>query len=230
MSAQLFPSIPGHVYLQPGFSGHISVQTNDGTELFRKEIASEKEGEDFVNQYGQSIRGSGLLKALFVPLHTDNCADLFSPAFTHLALQVDNCALRLLASVFAIALDAITLVPRLIVALFKTDAPITHPLKTLLPNTPLVNAALLEGKLKIVVHRESFEITSLSPPSSRKSVEDTFTLVHTRQLPQTATKTIRKSGSTHYSSFNPALAQRGYWNVQAIFPYDTVSTSSSFSF
>lgn len=79
-----------------------------------------------------------LIRACFIPVRTslpiDFSKNLFFPTLFYRALRIDSLALKTLAFPAALALDLITLIPRLITSLFKTDAEIVPPLLSVIPN------------------------------------------------------------------------------------------------
>lgn len=106
------------ICLEPGVRGHIHVKDQVGTLLYEKSVASHEEAKAFVRQYGSFKQGCPFLEGLVMPLRTqtlnDCLEDLFLPTFIHFALKVENIALKIIASVFAIALDLLTLPIRFI--------------------------------------------------------------------------------------------------------------------
>lgn len=182
------------IALNPGFSGSISVM-GKSNELYRQEIHSFKEATDFVNKYGKSVPGESLWKATIIPLRTDNwkdfAIDLFLPTFINHAIKVDNIALKIIASLFAIALDIITFIPRLVAspfrAIYNNKHKSEHPLEGLLKDKPKFTQAAKSGVLKIQVKFENVAIQEdedLNTKTAKKFAVDGFLMVTIKRLPE----------------------------------------------
>lgn len=148
-----------------GFSsGHVVVQCKDkgsrrAAVIYFQSINSKEEGESFIQKYGQTTQGYGLLAPLLFPLRVkgrDFAKDLLCPIVANCALQVDNLLLRIGAISLAILVDAATFIPRLIATPFRAlylkrhpESP--HPLAELLKQNPRSAAALKLGRVTIKV-------------------------------------------------------------------------------
>lgn len=111
------------IELTPAFQANIQAKDQKGNILFTKTCSSEEEARIFLKTYGTSRQSWGVLQGLAVPFRTQNikdlATDLFLPTFIHSALRIDNIALKLIASIFAIALDLVTMPIRFITTPFR---------------------------------------------------------------------------------------------------------------
>lgn len=73
--------------------------------------------------HGRCPNYTSILKGCFIPLRTDSlknlATDLFLPTLFNHALKINNIALKVIASIAAIILDLITLLPRTIATPFR---------------------------------------------------------------------------------------------------------------
>lgn len=113
------------------YYGYIQVNDRKGNRFYHQNINDPSEAEAFIKANGISTKSHNWLKAIIIPTRTDNLKDflkdIFLPTFVNQALNINNIALRLFASFFALALDVITLLPRLCVAPFKVKYDRSHP-------------------------------------------------------------------------------------------------------
>lgn len=145
----------------PSVSGYISVKKDDVV-LFQQEIRKmDAFGEisEFINEKGQSVPESSLFKATIIPLRTDSwkdfAKDLFLPTVVNHAIKTDGIVLKVFASLFAIALDVVTFIPRLVISPFKAvydrKHKTEHPLATLIKNKPGGAEAIKSGTVQIAI-------------------------------------------------------------------------------
>lgn len=165
----------------PKFSGYVQVADRQGHSLYKKEIHSPKEGEEFIAKYGQTVSSFGWIKSLFCPMELKFNVlpkELLCPTLLKFASKVENRGLRVIASIFALAADIVTLVPRVIVTPFRAiylkqhDAP--HPLTVLLKETKDAQEALEEGLLQVVVHTEIKTLKTLQNGAQEAHDDDTY--------------------------------------------------------
>lgn len=153
------------IILNPGFSGIVSIK-NDQVELYRKNVQSPAEAQNFINTYGKSVRGYTLWRASLIPLRLDNwkdfAKDLFLPTFINFALKVNNIALKIFASPFAIAFDVLTLIPRLLLTPlrfhYNGKNKQEHPLVALIKDKPDAAESLKSGIVNLHVKMEQIDI------------------------------------------------------------------------
>lgn len=160
-----------NVDFNPSFSGYISVEDKQGKELFRNEIHSEVEIKEFLEANGESVPYHSMFKACFIPIRTNSwhflAKDLFLPTFINRAIKVDNIVLRILASCFAIILDVITLLPRLIATPFRivhnrnsNDHPLFKLVKTKPDSSEIEKFGLLKIKIdfrRMIIEENNFK-------------------------------------------------------------------------
>jgi hypothetical protein len=187
------------INFNPGMSGYISVQTEGNQELYRKEITSSQESDEFIKKYTQSKEGWGLLLASFIPTRTSPSSEfaqhLFFPTLCHFASKVHNCVVKFFVSLLAIAWDLLTLAPRLITAPFRACSNRNekeHPLVELVKDHPKAEEAIKSGVLQVTVHHQTFEVGP--NPCNADSVigqlkgHDKCITVYTKTLPCTQKK------------------------------------------
>lgn len=207
------------IILNPGFSGYVSVES-DSKEFYKQDIHSFKEATDFIDLYGKSVPGGSLLRATVIPLRTDCwgdfAKDFFLPTFINHAIKVDNVVLKIIASVFAIALDIVTFIPRLIAspfrAIYNHKHKSEHALIGLIKDKPEFTQAVKSGVLKIRVKFENVDIQTdadLNIRTAKQFAVDGYTTVTISRLP----------GIKEQSEFNDRTASymeiEGEWDVQS---------------
>ncbi len=111
-----------NIQLTPSFAANVEIKDLNGAILYQQNFNSDQDLKDFIVKYGKSKPGWSLLEGLVRPLRMDSwqhfAEDFFLPTFVHYALKVNQVALKVIASIFAIALDVITLPIRFITAPF----------------------------------------------------------------------------------------------------------------
>jgi len=190
------------VILNAGFHGHVTVQDKAGRELHQRYIASEAEGHRFIGQYGKSVvQGWSILKASMIPIRTDNCRDFckdfFLPTFVNNALAVNNCVLKIVASIFAILWDLATFLPRFIATPFRLiyncNSPVQpHPLTQF-----GANAA------RIILHKEIVEIQG---DQANWKIQEMQLDVCTKESPDMESRSKIMSHRTNFARFSD-----GHW-------------------
>jgi len=188
------------VILNPGFSASISIKNNE-TEIFEKKFGSKKEVEFFLQIYGKSAPQYPIWQAIFVPARTDNwrdlTKDLLLPTFINHAFKIDHFVLKIFASIGAVVLDVLTIIPRLITSPFrafynyKTEN--THPLisfiKTELPFTQLTHSNILKIDVnleKIATHWISCSTGDLN--TATKTITSGHCYVAVKSIPGSTLK------------------------------------------
>jgi len=132
-----------------GYKGYISVEDN-GNEVYRKETASFQEGSEFVRQYTPYTIESGKFtsdKTCMGKLKT-----LFFPNFFDTTSKTDNIAIKIIRAIAQILLDLITLIPRLIIALFRTSEDIPPKCASL---QELIPSALFTDGIAVIYNRST---------------------------------------------------------------------------
>ncbi|MFN4173724.1 MAG: hypothetical protein ACK4HV_01290 [Parachlamydiaceae bacterium] len=111
-------------------SGSISVYDN-GSLIYSNSLSFE-DLKKRVNEWDKEPRPVSLLRGCFIPSHSKSrkqlVKNIFAPALLNRALEIQSVALKILSIPFAFFLDAITLLPRLIVAPFKLDPEFESPI------------------------------------------------------------------------------------------------------
>lgn len=167
------------------------------TESFATEKEAKQQIDSFINNYGQSKAGYGLLRGLFI-VRTDNkenfAKDFSLPTFFNITSKINNTAGKIFASLFAIAIDAITLPVRLIsspvCALYnRSHQEESHPLENLITGTEAGKKAIKDGNVSInvrlvkyTVHEDVFE-DGVNYKNVSKNVNDISKKVALRSLP-----------------------------------------------
>ena len=132
------------IQLNPGFTGMIEVKNSKGISLYEKNCSSAQQVKEFVMTYSKSKPGWSLLRGAACPLRTNNAKDFakdfFLPTFVNFSLKVNNVALKVFASIFAIGFDIITFPIRLITSGFRAIYNYYNPEK----KHPLLS--LIEGE------------------------------------------------------------------------------------
>lgn len=177
----------------PKYSGHIKICTKQGDELWRKEIFSSQEAQEFIQKYGKTVQKPDWVKATILPIRTDNlnnfAKDLFLPTFVNQTLKIHNVGLRSFASFFAIMLDVITFIPRVLLSPFK--AFYDHYKKE--PKHPLNNLLKKQvDQLDIQIYQEIIELKNDEEDNNIKYANKTAEKVHcwitTKVIPGVETK------------------------------------------
>lgn len=146
------------IALAPGFIANVQIRDLDNTILYQEPCHSKDKLESFFYKYGVSKEGWGLLPGLVMPLRTssfkDFAKDLFLPTFVHYTNTIKNFALRIIASLFAFALDYFTLPLRLLATplrfcynMFYPEE--KHPVMELIENNPDAQKALEDSVVNL---------------------------------------------------------------------------------
>lgn len=177
----------------PKYSGQIKIYNKQGDELWKQEIFSSKEAQEFMQKYGKTFQKPDWLKATILPIRTDNlknfAEDLFLPTFVNQTLKIHNVGLRSFASIFAIVLDVMTFIPRLLTSPFKAfydhyKKEPEHPLNSLLKKQI--------DQLDIQIYQENIDLKNDDKDSNIKYANKTAEKVHfwiaTKAVPGLETK------------------------------------------
>lgn len=183
------------IQLDPGFICKVEVKNSKGSILYNETCSLTEDIDNFINQYGKSKPGWSLIRGALLPLRTKNVRDFskdfFLPTFVNFALKVNNIALKVLASIFAIAFDVITFPIRLLVtpvrAIYnyrKSDD--KHPLISLIEQTNK-NNSVNEDILTINYIKEEIELKKSNSeckiPFAHKSSTKGVVRVALKRLP-----------------------------------------------
>lgn len=225
------------IVLVPGFQAHIQIQDANPCILYQKDCPSGSELQAFIKKHGESKEGWSLLRGLVFPLRTnkeDIAKDFFLPTFVNFSLKINNVALRVFASIFAITIDAISfplrflLTPLRIYYNYRHPEEI-HPIINLLKDHPKLkqvlanNSVQLSYNVKIVQVEDSTEVDE-EGNVFQKAVEQTIRgtkLVALQRLPGGIEN---KVSETERMTFY--LGMNGDWFVTS----SVVSKSSHYTF
>lgn len=175
----------------PGvYEEEIIIRNENGLELYKK-TTTKTEADQFFKTNGKSIPGSGLLKAFFIPIRTDNirdfAKDLFLPSFFYISQNINDIALKTLIKVGAIFLDCITFLPRLLTTPFRLMYNFytvkEHPLIVFVKGNPEAKEAIKDGCFEICYKYREVKVNNNGinrGPAYNEILEKT-TLVFTKQ-------------------------------------------------
>jgi hypothetical protein len=152
-----------------GFSGVVQIKDVEGDILYQKDFLSQKEIETFIQQYGKSKQGYSLLQSAFIPLRTQNLKDFFLPAFVNFSLKINNIALKIIASIFAIALDVVSLPIRFFMTPFciyynYKNPETEHPVINLIRESPLSQKAIIDNFVHLCYEVQDVQRSDPSAP------------------------------------------------------------------
>jgi hypothetical protein len=140
--------------LESGVTGKIEVQNSKGISIYEEPCFSIDEVVDFVKINGKSKPGWSVLQGAVCVLRTNNAkdfaVDFFLPTFVNYTLKINNVALKIFASIFAIVLDVITFPIRLVITPFRAIYNYRNPEE----KHPL--SSLIERGNKDVLNKENF--------------------------------------------------------------------------
>jgi hypothetical protein len=223
------------IVLTAGFSGYISIQDQNAVELFHREINSPQEGQGFLNDYGQSVDGWSTCEFSFIPIRTDNwcdfAKDLFLPTFINGALRIDHLICRIFVSIFAIAIDLVTLASRLVTAPFRAIYNCAnkseHPIIPLIANHDDTQDALEKGLVEIIIFGKQITISqgvegSEEFSSATETSKKVNLLVVTKELPAIQEKKMTETVIRTYEGY------QGEWTVNN--SYTSSDSQSRFAF
>ena len=203
------------IKLVQGFTGKIWITDQNRKSLFQKEIKSQQELTDFLKQYSDSREGWGVLRCAICPLKTGSfqilVRDVTLPTFINFALNINNFALKIFISLFAILFDAITLPIRIITTPFKIyydsrNPEQPHPLSKFLEIDS--KQQLSDESIFIKYHTEDVTIkdegmegTNKLKSGFKKTVDGSV-FVSLKQLYTTISQSKEKNTCTSYRGFN----------------------------
>jgi hypothetical protein len=218
-----------------GYTGFVAVQDVSGNDLYRSPIQSKKEMDDWIKANELSVEGWGITKSSFVPVRVDNCddfsKDLFLPTFVNHVLKINNLFFKLLASIFALPWDVLTLPCRLIGVFFRlADKEERLPVHRLIENNPSFEGVRKNGVVRLVAHLEYTWVTKTFsqlrqairgegvdgplgdvPFEAVRESEDVLCEVYLKALPWLQNK---KQKSTSVGLFR--RGSEGEWNCQGL--------------
>jgi len=187
------------ISLKPVSSISVVIENESNKErLLVKKFSSVEEYYSFIDKYGKSVSSYSLLKSTLIPLRTDNwkdfAKDIFLPTFVNHALRINNFVLRIFASIFALTLDVITFIPRVIVSPFRAiynhknhKNKIKHPLISLIENNPHSAESIKSGIVKLRVKFQDIKTFNEGKMAHQFKVEGYMT-VAIKALPFTKRK------------------------------------------
>lgn len=186
-------------------SGYVSVRDENDTEIYRQEVKTDQEINDFVHQYGKQVEGHGLFPTLFCPRRLEGkgfAKDFFLPSLFNFALKVNPIGLRILAGIGATIVDVLTLVPRIAGTFYrlhhvKTHPKKIHPLLSKIQEQPNKEAALKTGRVILQIFKSEIVDTQIKGTTYKEKIDTKEDLhIAIKQLPinkSSSEKTIIKT-------------------------------------
>ncbi len=114
-----------------GYQANVQIKDLEDNLLFEKEISSPEEMGAFLRLNAPSKKGWSIPYGCAFPQRTQNLKDFskdfFLPTFVNFALKVNNIAIKVIASIFAIALDIVTFPVRFFATPFRFFYNLKHP-------------------------------------------------------------------------------------------------------
>jgi hypothetical protein len=160
------------IHLVDGFQANIQIKDKQGAILWQKPLAAKEEVMDFIKQNSTSKPGWSSLFGTVTPLRTQNLKDfskdLFFPTFVNSSLKINNLALKIIASIFAVALDVVTLPLRLLTTPYRIYYNYKNP-EAEHPLTKLLNENQGQKKIDEDVVRLCYEVQNvqMDPPTEK---------------------------------------------------------------
>lgn len=160
------------IHLVDGFQANIQIKDKRGAILWQKPLASKEEVKDFIKQNSTSKPGWSSLLDIVTPLRTQNLKDfskdLLLPTFVNYSLKINNLALKIIASIFAVALDVVTLPLRLMTTPYRIYYNYKNP-EAEHPLTQLMNENQAQKKIDEDVVRLCYEVQNIQmdPPTEK---------------------------------------------------------------
>lgn len=214
------------IHLAPGFQANIQIRDKEGTVLYQQPCQSSQEVNEFIQQNGGSKEGWSLIRGTIIPLRTQNfkvfSKDFFLPTFVNFSLKINNIALRIIASVFAIALDVITAPIRLLTTPFRVFYNDRHP-ETRHPLVNLIEAqterTIDDNFVNLFYEVQDVRITNTSTPEEQGNTLQEATRSTVKGSMRIALKTIPGGVKRQVSEQQEAagyLIKNGKWVLEGI--------------
>lgn len=218
------------INLVDGFQANIQLKNKQGAIIWQKPFASKDEFSEFIKQNGHSKNGWSLLRGTVIPLRTESLKhftkDLFLPTFVNFSLKINNLALRVIASTFAVALDMITLPVRLLTTPYRIHYNCQNP-EAEHPLVKLINQDQRQKQIEEDVLSLCYETHDVQINAPVEEMGDSYQTAkgHTvKGTIQVALKRIPggiKTQSSENEEFASYLRCKGDWVVQGFASYSS---------
>lgn len=213
------------IHLNPGYQATIQIKDKHDHLVYQKSCSSEYEVKAFIRQYGKSKYGWSLLRGTVIPLRTqypkDFLKDLFLPTFLHFSLKINNMALKIIGSIFAVMLDITTFPIRLITTPFRIYYNYKypdekHPLIHLIEDQSRFQKTIENNKVNLCYEVQNVQITPFSPPDEKGNIFQDATKSTIQGVMSIALKKIPggiKNQSSEKTENISYLAINGKWTI-----------------
>lgn len=150
-----------------GTTATVTLTNEVGHEIFKKSFLQKSEFQHFIEEYIVSFPGYSSSLALLIPPRTKNweglAKDILFPTLVNHALKQEGMIGKVSGSMTGIALDLLTLIPRLVMTPFKIFYDyhiqrLDHPLAGLLEDNLQAISSLKNGSLIAHMHMQEVEI------------------------------------------------------------------------
>lgn len=153
------------INLNFGVNGYVAIKDMNDRELYRQPVQSRQEADQWIKAHKASVQGWDFIKSSIIPMRVNNFDDLkndlFLPTFVNHASKINNFALKVIASIIAIAWDIVTFPIRLIalpIRLCAGGEP-RMPVEELIKDSPYFAEAKKNGIVKLVSHVVNTRVT-----------------------------------------------------------------------
>lgn len=223
------------INLAAGFQSTLEIQDSQGTVLFQKTCSSPREIKDFIQKNGKSKEGWSMIRGVIIPMRTqklkDFSKDFFLPTFVNFSLKINNIALRVIASIFAIAVDIISFPIRLLTApvrvYYNCKYPESeHPLINLIKNNSQFQKVLEDNIVNLCYEAENVQISEPSLPDEEGNTFQNASKSAVKGILQIALKSVPGGIANHFSEEGESvsyLGMNGEWTVE-----NSIKGSSSY--
>jgi len=220
------------VDLIPGYQINVQVKDINDNVLYQKKCTSPEQVKKFMNKYGKSKEGWSLLRGSVIPLRTDNLKDFskdfFLPTFVNFSSRINNVALKIFASIFAIAFDIITFPVRVLTTPFRMyynhrHPEEKHPVMDLIEQDPQSQKAIENDVVNLCYEVENVQISNPTPPdeaghtfqdATKSAVKGTMQIALKKMPGDIKTQASEKKEDILYQRTNGAGgAGDGEWTV-----------------
>lgn len=214
------------INLVSGFQANIQIKDKEGTLLYKKSCSSSQEIKDFIQQNGKSKDGWSLIRGTVIPQRTqklkDFSKDFFLPTFVNFSLKINNIALKIIASIFAIALDVITAPIRLLTTPFRVyynyqHPEAEHPLVNLIKGNPQSQKAIDDNFVNLCYEVQNVQTSNPSAPDEEGNIFQNASRSTIKGTMQIALKSIPggiKNQSSEEEEAANYLGMNGEWTVE----------------
>ncbi len=213
------------INLVAGFQANIQIKDKEGTVLYQKPCSSSEEVKNFISKNGKSKSGWSLIVGAFIPIRTQNLQnfskDFFLPTFVNFCLKINNKALKIFASIFAIALDVFTAPIRLLTTPFRIyynyqHPEAEHPIINLIKGNDQSKKAMEDNFVNLCYEIQNVQISISSGPDEKGNTFQNASKSMIKGVMQIALKSI-PGGIKNKSSEEEVAAtyqgMNGEWNL-----------------